>query len=1049
MKNSLRTIIIAFFLFAIGSMGYAQLAKPGSANARYGIAHKQQRNPISSRRPTKPFTVQRHSPGITSSPWRSLNFSLPQVKPVLGYRLEGYGEDPSTRMPIFIETSGHIEVRSSLNSLEAVAATAASYLKDVQSLLPLQAADKEFVVKGFTGDDLGHVHVKMNQYHLNVPVYGAEIVLHFQPQGRRVLNGRFTLTPRKNDARPNLSPEAAIAVAESDQSGKTRTAVAGDLVKYDHSKAELVWYPREQGNVVTHTLAYDISFHSDLIHHWQYFVDAKTGEIIHKYDQTCSFMPPRTALGRDLNNKNQTVNTFQLDASTYIMLDASKPMFKGNFNGTPKLGDGFIITFDVGNDINKDQYPPVSTTNNSGWSPTAISAHVNSSICYDYYLNTHKRNSIDGNGGDVRSFINVPDEENKPMDNAYWNGVAMFYGNGDFAFKPLAGGLDVAAHEMTHGVIQETANLVYENEPGALNESFADVFAVLIENEDFKLGEDVVKTNVFRSGALRDVLNPNNGGRSLNDNGYQPASVSEQYRGTEDNGGVHINSGITNRAFALFYQAVGREKAEQVYYRALDKYLTRSSKFTDCRLAVIQATKDLYGAADAEKAATAFTTVGIVDPTTTPGGGGGGGGTGGGTVSPTADLQVNPGATLLLNSDTDQVDPTELYLYNPRAIQGQNFSPISNQVQLGPVSVTDDGSLGVYVNEDEQIVAIIGLNTSNPREVFVDEDNFWANVAISKDGQRLAAISNQEDTSIYVFDLNTSKGVQYLLYNPTTAQGNARAGGVVYADAIEWDYTGEYVMYDAFNQIGELDYWDINFLQAWDVAGNDFGSGEVLKLFSNLPEGISVGNPVFSKNSPYIIAFDVLDDADLVGDASDDEYFLYGSNIETGETVEMFQNLDLSFPNYAVDDKSLAFNAQNNDGDPVIAQMPLAADKITPSAAPTILIPQAQWPVWYATGKRSLNVSTRSELSKALKMNLYPNPTQQLVTLSYTLEKPAGVSVELYNVLGSKVKEFTKRARQGAGTHVAEVDLSAFPAGIYLVKVTVDDTSVGLKLVKQ
>ncbi len=98
------------------------------------------------------------------------------------------------------------------------------------------------------------------------------------------------------------------------------------------------------------------------------------------------------------------------------------------------------------------------------------------------------------------------------MDNAFWNGVFMAYGDGNVAFKPLAQALDVAAHEMTHGVIQHTVNLEYRGESGALNESFADVFAAMVDRDDWQLGEDVIKSlGLFPSGALRDMAHPHNG----------------------------------------------------------------------------------------------------------------------------------------------------------------------------------------------------------------------------------------------------------------------------------------------------------------------------------------------------------------------------------------------------------------------------------------------------------------------------------------------------------------------------------------------------------
>ena len=161
----------------------------------------------------------------------------------------------------------------------------------------------------------------------------------------------------------------------------------------------------------------------------------------------------------------------------------------------------------------------MKSSNGSTWSATAVSARNNASICYDYYRTTFNRNSLNNKGGNIVSVINITDEDGKGMDNAYWNGEYMGYGNGGQAFKPLAIALDIAGHEMTHGVIENTARLEYRNQSGALNESFADIFGALIDRYDWTLGEDVVKSSVFPSGALRSLENPNQGGPR--DPGYQ------------------------------------------------------------------------------------------------------------------------------------------------------------------------------------------------------------------------------------------------------------------------------------------------------------------------------------------------------------------------------------------------------------------------------------------------------------------------------------------------------------------------------------------------
>ena len=113
------------------------------------------------------------------------------------------------------------------------------------------------------------------------------------------------------------------------------------------------------------------------------------------------------------------------------------------------------------------------------------------------------------------------------MENAFWNGKAVFYGNGGSAFESLAGGLDVSAHELGHGVISNTANLEYIGQSGAINETYADIFGSMVDREDWYIGEDITKTSFSPSGRLRDMSNPHNLGSSLNDAYWQPAHVSE------------------------------------------------------------------------------------------------------------------------------------------------------------------------------------------------------------------------------------------------------------------------------------------------------------------------------------------------------------------------------------------------------------------------------------------------------------------------------------------------------------------------------------------
>ncbi|MCB0618067.1 MAG: M4 family metallopeptidase, partial [Saprospiraceae bacterium] len=358
--------------------------------------------------------------------------------------------------------------------------------------------------------------------------------------------------------------------------------------------------------------------------------------------------------------------------------------------------------------------------------------------------------------------------DNGPMDNAFWNGFAMFYGNGNVAFQPLARGKDVAGHEMSHGVIQSTANLEYFGESGALNESFADIFGAMIDRDDWRIGEDVVKLSAFPSGALRDLSNPNQGGNGINDPGWQPDHVNEQYTGSLDNGGVHINSGIPNHAYYLVAQSIGKDEAEQIFYKALDEYLVKSSQFIDCRLAAVQAATDLHGTNSSQVNAvkSAFDAVGIVD------------GQGGNYQE---DFGTNPGDEYLVTTDPNQ---SALYLY-----EGGGSPVVEPLSQLDPVnrpSVTDDGSAMVFVAADKTIrVIFFDWAGGTYTEDVLQSDPIWYNVAVSRDGLRLAALTDDPEPLVWVFDYGLGEWRSFELYNPTYTQG-VETGDALYADVLEW-----------------------------------------------------------------------------------------------------------------------------------------------------------------------------------------------------------------------------------------------------------------------
>lgn len=204
-------------------------------------------------------------------------------------------------------------------------------------------------------------------------------------------------------------------------------------------------------------------------------------------------------------------------------------------------------------------------------------AHDFAQTSYNYYWNTYRRDSYDNNGTVIVSTAHYGTN----YANAFWNGRQLTYGDGMVA-------LDVVAHELTHGVIENTANLEYNWQSGALNESLADVFATMIDRDDWLLGEDLPEDALAGRDAIRSLSNPKQYG--------QPDHARDWVATCSDDEGVHANSGITNKAYynIATNAAVGKDRAERIFYQMLVYHMTPSTTLEQARAFAIEATTELY-----------------------------------------------------------------------------------------------------------------------------------------------------------------------------------------------------------------------------------------------------------------------------------------------------------------------------------------------------------------------------------------------------------------------------------------------------------------------
>ncbi|AIF42961.1 peptidase M4 [Virgibacillus sp. SK37] len=473
--------------------------------------------------------------------------------------------------------------------------------KDLYQLNP--ETELSFVKK--SKDELGMTHYEFIQSVHGIPVYGAKFNVHTNNQDIvTAVTGKVHPSAGKNISKKqkaDLSKKDAIDQAwqsinrtkedtKAKKADKKALKEAGNLadshVKNTAENAELVVYAQDGLSKLAYHV--ELQFIYPEPGNWQIFIDAKDGSVIDSYNAVTDARAAN-GYGYGVLGNYQELNTY-LSNGTYYLYDVTKPM------------NGVIETFTSQNGTSLPGYRSSDSDNafTAKSQRAAVDAHAYADRVYDYYYNTFNRNSFDNNGSSIRSTVNYGSNYN----NAFWNGQQMVYGDGDGStFAPLSGALDVVAHELTHAVTEHTAGLVYQDQPGALNESMSDVFAVFVEGDNYDIGEDVY--TLGRSGdALRSLSDPTKYG--------QPDHMRDYVNTSSDNGGVHTNSGIPNKAGYLTINSIGAEKAEKIYYRALTVYMGPYSDFSDTRAALLQAAADYYGhGSEYQAVANAWTNVGV------------------------------------------------------------------------------------------------------------------------------------------------------------------------------------------------------------------------------------------------------------------------------------------------------------------------------------------------------------------------------------------------------------------------------------------------------
>jgi Zn-dependent metalloprotease len=261
----------------------------------------------------------------------------------------------------------------------------------------------------------------------------------------------------------------------------------------------------------------------------------------------------------------------------------------------------------------------------------ANEAYDGAGLTYDLYSEIYARDSLDGLGMRLDSTVHYREQ----YDNAFWDGQQMVYGDGDGElFNRFTLAVDVIGHELTHGVTQYTCNLVYRDQSGALNESLSDIFGSLVKQRhlgqtaseaDWLIGEGLFTSRV-KGSALRSMKEP---GTAYDDpvlgKDPQPAHMRDYVHTTEDDGGIHVNSGIPNHAFFLAATAMGGyawEKAGKVWYVASRDKFSADTDFSGAARITAQTAAELYGQGSDEQQAVQYGWESVGIPSTAAGGSG-------------------------------------------------------------------------------------------------------------------------------------------------------------------------------------------------------------------------------------------------------------------------------------------------------------------------------------------------------------------------------------------------------------------------------------------
>lgn len=488
-----------------------------------------------------------------------------------------------------------------------------------------------FEPKKESTDKTGTVHQRHQQYFNGLKVEFGTIITHSSEGKVYSINGEVYNVSNLNTA-PTLSKVQGFEKAIAFKNAKKylwEDQAQAQIMEYKKPEGELLILPNVKTGGVNLAYKYDV-YTIDPISRDEIYVDAHTGTILYKNpiikhaDKLVSTTETKaqaekfemlvsgTAATRYSGSKN-IETTFNAGLNKYVLSDNTR--------------GGGIVTYNCQRTTNYQNTHFQDNDNN--WTAAehanlykdnvALDAHWGAEMTYDFWQNIFGRNSFDGNGAQIKSYVHY----SLNYSNASWNGSVMTYGDGGGSLNPFTA-LDVCGHEIGHGVCSYTADLAYQNQSGGINEGYSDIWGACIEHYGrtgaltgtpvanvWRVGEDL-----FNSGsALRSMSNPKANGNPDTYLGQYWITTGDEGgctpSGGNDQCGVHTNSGVMNHWFYILtigksgindapvpdtynVTGIGMVKSSEIAYLAERDYLTPNSTYLDVRNATIEVASNLY-----------------------------------------------------------------------------------------------------------------------------------------------------------------------------------------------------------------------------------------------------------------------------------------------------------------------------------------------------------------------------------------------------------------------------------------------------------------------